>query len=459
MQASLTNTFTHRIRVYFTQGHERSLKAKKNIIASFGLKGISVSVGFLLVPMTLNYLDVAQYGLWLTISSIVGWFGFFDIGLGNGLRNKLAEALARKDYPLAKTYVSTTYVILSIIIGGVYLLFLFINPFLDWTKLLNTSPQLGAELSQIVLAVTTFFVLRFVLQLIGVILMADQRPAVNNSFAALGNLIALVAIFIITRVSKGNLLYVSLIFSAAPVMVLTVASFCYFNGQYSFLRPNMKYVSLKYFKSLAGLGGRFFVIQIACLIMFSTDNMIIAQVIGPAGVAPYNIAFKYFGISIMIFTTIVTPFWSATTEAFVQRDILWIKNTVKKLLIVWVLVVLGTIVLLAVSNVFYTFWLGDKVKIPFLLSLFMMLYVVIINWNNIFAFFLNGIGKIRLQLYYGIFVAILNIPLSIIFAKQFNLGSAGVLLATCLCLFSGSILAPLQYYKIINNKARGIWAK
>jgi len=216
------------IKSFFTKGHKRSVKAKKNIIASFGLKGFSILVSFLLVPLTLNYLNATKYGIWLIISSVVAWFGFFDIGLGNGLRNKLAEAFALKDYKLAKTYVSTTYATLLLIICGVYGIFLAINPFLNWSKLLNTPPEMAGELSLIVLIVFTFFALRFILKLIGVIFTADQLPAYNNSINSLGNLIALVAIFFIVKYTQGSLLYISIIYSAAPVIVLIIASFYFF---------------------------------------------------------------------------------------------------------------------------------------------------------------------------------------------------------------------------------------
>jgi len=151
--------YSSKIKNFITKGHPRSVKAKKNIIATFGLKGSSILISFLLVPLTLNYLDTTKYGIWLTIISIVGWFGFFDIGLGNGLRNKLAEALAVKDYELARCYVSTTYFVLTAIIGIVYILFLFVNHWINWAVILNTAPNLEDRLRVIVLVVVTFFAL------------------------------------------------------------------------------------------------------------------------------------------------------------------------------------------------------------------------------------------------------------------------------------------------------------
>jgi len=61
--------------------------------------------------------------------SLVGLFSFFDIGLGNGLRNSFAEAVAKGEHLLAKTFVSTTYTIFIGIISLLFLLFLIINSY------------------------------------------------------------------------------------------------------------------------------------------------------------------------------------------------------------------------------------------------------------------------------------------------------------------------------------------
>jgi hypothetical protein len=49
-------------------------------------------------------------------------------------------------------------------------------------------------------------------------------------------------------------------------------------------------------KEIMGLGIRFFVIQIAGILLFSTGNIIISQLLGPEKVVPYNLSYQYFGI-------------------------------------------------------------------------------------------------------------------------------------------------------------------
>ena len=115
MKNSFFTSLTY-LKHIINRGHGRSVKEKKNIIATFIFKGCSIAISLVLVPITINYINPTQYGIWLTLSSIVGWLAFFDIGFGNGLRNRFAEAIAKGEHELARIYLSTTYAILSIIV-------------------------------------------------------------------------------------------------------------------------------------------------------------------------------------------------------------------------------------------------------------------------------------------------------------------------------------------------------
>src|ERR1700722_8456870 len=206
-----------KIKHQFFGGHARTAKANKNIIYSFLIKGLSIGCQFALVPMTLHYLDKEKYGIWLTMASIVGWFSFFDIGIGNGLRNKLSEALAKGDTRLAKVYVSTSYACVAAIFLTLMVLFWVVNPHLHWSAMLGLSPNLAGILQRTMLVVFSFFCIQFILNLIGNILFAHQEPALSNLITPLGNLLSLIIIFVLTRTTPGNLFTVSVVFSAAPV--------------------------------------------------------------------------------------------------------------------------------------------------------------------------------------------------------------------------------------------------
>src|SRR5690606_12326500 len=132
--------------------------------------------------------------VWLTLSSVIGWASFFDFGLGNGLRNRFSEALARDDKALARTYVSTTYGILGMTFIVLITVFYLVNRYIDWQRILNTFVIPQTELSEIALIVFVFFILRFFFNLIGVILLADQRSSISGSFNTIGSVLSLIII-------------------------------------------------------------------------------------------------------------------------------------------------------------------------------------------------------------------------------------------------------------------------
>jgi O-antigen/teichoic acid export membrane protein len=454
----LLNKVIKYFKSYINKGHTRSIAVKKNIVLSVLIKGGNVLIGLLLVPLTLHYLNSFEYGVWLTLSSILGWLYFFDIGLGNGLRNKLAEAKVRGDVALGRTYVSTSFALLLLISIGLLLLFIIINPFLDWAKILNTGTSLAQELSKIALIVFTFFCLQFVFRLVSAILLADQKSAMSDFLNLCGNAFALGIIFILTKITKGSLLSVSIVFSAAPAIVFLIAGIVMFNGRYKDYSPSVKFLDFSQINDLVGLGVKFFIIQLVCLVLFTTTNIIISKLFSPAEVTPYNIAFKYFSVMMMIFSIALSPFWTAYTDAYHRGEIVWIRRSTKRLVAIWGILCVGLVIMVLLANWAYRLWVGNEIHIPKSLSIITALFVAISCWNNIFALFLNGVGKIKLQLYSGIFVGIINIPLSIALAKLLH-SVDGIVLSTCLCLLISSVWSPIQYLKIVNGTAKGIWNK
>jgi len=438
--------------------NSRTLKVQKNIFFSFGLKGIGILISFVLVPLTINYLNTSEYGVWLTLSSLMTWISYFDIGLGNGLRNQLTKALSLNDYKLGQIYVSTTFAILSVIVVLFISIFIVVNPFLDWNKLLNTNSLIGGDLGTVVLIVFVFFCLQFVFKTVGTILVADQKPAYNDLIGIVGNFLSLVIIYFLTKFSNGSLTYVAITFSSTPLFVFVFSYFILFFGKYKALRPKFSAIDIKYTKDLIGIGLQFFIIQIAvCVIAYTSTNIIIAQLFDPDSVTIYNIAFKFFFSLSMTYLIIITPFWSAATEAYTKKDFLWIKSSIMKLLYVYLGSLILLIIMLLVSNWFYVIWVGRAIKVPFTLSIMVALYVALYNWSTTFIFFINGIGKIRLQLYVTLIIAVFYIPFSVYLGRLFQLN--GVVLASVIALIPLSILMPIQLIKVMNNKSTGIWNK
>jgi O-antigen/teichoic acid export membrane protein len=442
------------------QGQERSVKAKKNIIGAFFLKGTSIAISIVMVPLAINYVSVSQYGIWLTLSSIVVWFSFFDIGLTQGLRNKFAEAVAKGNHELAQVYVSTTYAILGIICGVIWLVFLFVNQYLNWPGILNSPSSMHRELSILALMVFTYFCLNFVLKILNILLMANQQPALSSLLSLFGQIFSLVCIFILIHTTEGSLLYLGAVFCFSPVVILLIAHAFFFRGNYKKYRPTISKVQFPYAKSLFNLGIVFFVIQVAGLVQYQTANIIIARQFSTADVTQYNIVYKYFGMTKMGYSIFLLPFWSACTEAFLKNDIVWIKKSIRKYKqLIFILFLVGCIMLIFSSRI-YDIWLGKgKVNIGFYLSLWGFIYFLSTMIADTYVSFLNGINALRIQFIACIVSPLVFIGVAFLLLKYFKLGVYSLFIASVICNFNGLILAPLQYHMIINKKKKGIWIR
>ena len=206
-----------------------------------------------------------------------------------------------------------------------------------------------------------------------------------------------------------------------------------------------------------GLGLQFFVMQFAGNIVFSTDNLIITRLLGPDKVTPYSLSLKYFSLVMIFFNTVTLPLWSAYTEAYVKGELEWIQRVTQKFIRFWLLLVVVTVVMLFFAKTFFHWWVGDEVEVPFLLSVFMALFVLMRTWSDIFYYLMYGASKVKISLYVSLIASIINIPLSVLLAGPGGMGIAGVILGTCLTIFPDIILAPVQYLKIIRGTAKGLW--
>ncbi|BBE20583.1 o-antigen flippase Wzx [Aquipluma nitroreducens] len=454
------NRYIQIILNFFTKGHERSIKAKKNILASFLVKGLSIAISLVLVPLTINYINPSRYGIWLTVSSIVGWFVFFDIGLTQGLRNKFAEAKAKDNNELAQIYVSTTYAILAIIFFIVWIIFLIVNHFLNWANILNISESMRSEVSILVIIVFTYFCLQFVLKIISTLFLANQQPAKSSLIDVIGQLFSLIFIFILIKTTEGSLINLGVALCASPILVLVGANVFFFNGEFKKYRPSFTKIKFSYAKDLFNLGLIFFVIQIAGIIQFQTANIIIARNFGTADVTSYNIVLKYFGVLDMISVIFLMPFWSASTEAYLKNDIKWIKNAVKnynRLNIIWVII---SCVMFILSENVYRLWLGEgKVIIGFYLSFWGFLFINVKMFYGKYVYLLNGINALRLQFWACLISPLIYIAVAIMLITYFKMGVYALFVASIIANFNGYFLAPLQYHMVINKNKKGIWIK
>lgn len=440
-------------------GEKRTRLLRKNIILSFLMKGWAGVVQLLMVPLTIMCLGDYKNGVWLTISSFLLYTDSLDIGLGNGLRNKLAAYWAKGDMEKARQSVSSTFFTLILIMIPIAIILLVLINTIDLYALVNVKPQIIDNLREVYSISTILVCAHFVIKFIGNIYLGLQLPAVNNLLVVGGQTLALAIIFVLSR-QKGMdnmLLWVAIANTLAPLVIYVIAYPITFYKKFPELRPSLKYFKKEMVGELLGLGFKFFILQIAGIIIFASSNFVISNVVSPAQVTPYQVAYRYFSLTMMIFTVIGVPFWSASTDAYERGDIDWIKKSMKRLHMILIAIFLALVLMVVVANFVYRIWVRSDIIVPMSLTIGMALYLMIVITSLCYSYFLNGFGFLRLQLITTIISAIIYIPLAIALGHRF--GTTGIVIALCIMNTPGVIVNMIQYNKIVNNKASGIWKK
>jgi O-antigen/teichoic acid export membrane protein len=159
----------------------------------------------------------------------------------------------------------------------------------------------------------------------------------------------------------------------------------------------------------------------------------------------------------MINGIITATYWSAFTDAYVRQEFDWIRRTIRRMEYVTYFMMAMVVLSTVLATRFFHLWLGNSVQVPGSMQLIMCAYALISLIAAPQHIFLNGTGKVRLQLYTAIFSIIMTIPLALLFCKTFRLGPEGVILAMICTSLPVTVLYKVQYNKIMSGTAKGVW--
>lgn len=446
-------------RKFFVKGDARSARAKKSVLLSIVIKALGVLIGFAYFPISLDYLGAVKFGIFLTLLSMVDWFLNFDVGIGQGLRNKFAESVAHGDNKKALYYVSSAFFALGGIIAVVTLFLIVGNFILPWTEWLNIDPGLFREVKILGVIIIIAFGIRFVSANIYEIFYALQKMVYVEFFGLVTKASFLILIIILTFFTQESLLLFGSAKSMTFALVPFFVSIYFFRSSFKQYRPSFRYVRLAYFKDLFSLGAKFFLIKLSMIVIHQTNNLLIAGFVSLEGVAQYEAAYKYLSVFMMLFVILNNQLWPANIEAYAKGEISWMKKSMWVVIKIWVGTVFLAAIMVIASPLVYEVWLQENLHIPILISIAVAVSISLTTWVNMFNLVLNGTGKIKLQMYAWIFAASINIPASIFFAEVLDLGVVGIVLGTIASLLPVGILSPIQVVKILASKDKGIWSK
>lgn len=430
----------------------------KNVLGLLVSKGLQIVISFVQVPLLLKLLKVEEYGVWITILSIVAWAQILNFGLGNGLRNYAAQAFSIYDSVKLKKLVSTSYITLFLISLILLIIFAPTIFYLPWNNILNTNIDL-LNLKIAISMVFGSFLFRFVADVIVILLKANRKEAKADLIIPFSNLIFLLFLiyFYFTSIDL-NLSTISVYYLISQISLIFILSIYLFSNDYKEIKPSFTFFDKSILKDIFGLSFKFFIIQIAGIIVFSTSNIILINFNSPETVAEFNVVRQLFMIPLMIFGVLAAPLWTTTSQSLRTGEMEKLKKLFQK---INQLGIVGGICLICIF-IFRDFiinkWTGGIISTSFGLSLMFVIYNFFSIILSPYSQFINGSGKLNLTIYLSISKAILFIPTTIYLTKYF--GAIGFLVSQFIINILPNIYFEVrQYHLIINNKAYGIWNK
>ncbi|WP_461137887.1 lipopolysaccharide biosynthesis protein [Spirosoma pomorum] len=420
---------TEKIKQKIYSSDNLSNKIKSNVAKSLITKIGSVIVNFGLVSILIDYINPIQYGIWITVSSVISWIGILDIGLGNGLRNQLTIAISEGDYKTARKYVSTTYCWVIVISSTVLVVFLPINYLLNWNEIYGVK-SISLSIIQKVNTVLLFgLCAQLIMQTITSILFSFQRVATANFIVFFSQFSILIVICTLKKNVEGNIEVIAFVYALIPNIVYLLFTLYFFTKDLIHISPSMKEIDLSLSNTIINKGLIFFLLQVGSVILMYTDSFIINKVAGPEEVTKFNVSTRLFSTLSIAFAVIITPYWSAFTEAFSKNDGDWVEKNLSLLRKIWLVFSFVFVPLLfLLSNFVFHYWLGDDINIEEKLLCIVALYTISQCCLSLSSYFLNGIGNLKIQLYLYIISSVSNIPLSFKLGEMY--GTAGIVFAT-----------------------------
>lgn len=422
------------------------------VIKSLIFRFLAIGFSFLFVSLLIKHIGSESYGLWVLFSTAIGWTGLINFGIPNTLRNEFSGFVYSEKINEANSLISNSFFLLGLIATGFTLLLLLFVMFFDFASYFNIASISSKTVDLLAFFVITTFGLNIYFSSVNSLFFGLNRPEYVFLSGMLVPLLMCLSV-IILRFFEIFDLKVTFFVLCICQLIPNILGYLFFFAKYNYNFPKFKRINFSSIKKLLPSSSEFFIIQVAFVILFTSDKIIIASLFGPEMLASYDISLRLYSPFLIVSSVFASVLWGKISFYWYEKNADLYKVFFYLIGISFISIVLVCIFTFF-SDEILTLWLGDQIELSSSLIVSFAVFTVLKIWIESFACFLNGINSLAIQRNLALVQAIINIPLSIYLGNLF--GPHGVVWATSFSLGISAVILPFASLLKVRERYRSL---
>jgi O-antigen/teichoic acid export membrane protein len=425
----------------------------RNVASNWVGFAVNAAVTLVLTPFVLQALGTSRYGIWILTSSIIGYYGFLDLGFRAGVTQYLTRYLAVGDRGKASECMSTAVAVLGSL--GVVMVALSVAAAYAAPSIFNLPSRMEREAFWCILIVGCSSALQFALCPFTSIFTATQRFDLANAIGVTTRLLIAGSVVAALKMQLG------LVGVSAATCLVSAFDYVVRWRVATRLAPELemspRYASWRTVREIGAFGAWNSLISFNTFVYQHVPNILIGALMPIAAVGHYALATGLIRQIIAVLNPVGQVVYPAAAALHARGD----RNALERLYHdgsrLMLLATVSVVVPAAFwAEDFYRLWIGDEYlsgsTFHSVVLLFQILLVSIgtTYFSSIGGQILIGSGYVRAVATALICGSVLNLGMSLILMGRFGL--AGMAFATVF----GSVVVDLVVMPLILQRALGL---
>ncbi len=385
----------------------------KRTIGAILCKVLNIGGQLIIIPLVYGKLNSFEFGVFVTINTIMIFSLNIDFGIINAIKNPLHNALQKGNKSQASLIASTAFCFI-LIISAILLGFTCILYALNLDRYFFGEAKYEV-LRFVVFISTVYFLIRFSFQIVHGFNHSLNRYFLNDVLMMFGTVITLFLMYLQSSLGKLTLentihLY---FFPSCVVYILYFFYFIYIESKFSI---RFGFFNASFLSDLLKTSAVFFFLQICWIFLTNFIPIILAKEVNMTIAGDYNIVARIFNFLYVINFITLNNNWHEIHAAHSQENVGKIKFMFNKISTISIGYSIACVVIALCSKQILYLWIGNKIDVSYNIIFLTCFYFIGIIYLSCINIFMNCLNYFKIQIWLSIINVIL-IPLIYLYMK------------------------------------------